>query len=89
MSVRVKSVRVNRSTGGNIAVGFVLVLLGAFFALPLVYAISNSLKPIEEIFIFPPRLLAENPSTENYLTLFTLVTKFSGTLFKIYLTACF
>ena len=74
MSVRVKSVRVNRSTGGNIAVGFVLVLLGAFFALPLVYAISNSLKPIEEIFIFPPRLLAENPSTENYLTLFTLVT---------------
>lgn len=74
MSVRVKSMRVNRSTGGNVTVCLVLILLGVFFALPLIYAFSNSLKPIEEIFIFPPRILAENPSLENYLTLFTLVT---------------
>ena len=39
-------------------------------ALPFVYAIVQSLKPMEELFIFPPKFLVQNPTSENFLDLF-------------------
>ena len=47
--------RVSRSRAGDVAVFVVLLLFGACMALPFVYAISNSLKPMNELWIFPPR----------------------------------
>ncbi|MCK9159007.1 MAG: carbohydrate ABC transporter permease [Bacteroidaceae bacterium] len=42
-------------------------------ALPLVYAIMNSFKPIEELFLYPPRFYVMRPVTSNYTTLFRLI----------------
>ncbi len=56
----------NRSIGGDLANVIVLVLFGVFFALPLVYAISNAFKPLDEIFLFPPRFFVRNPTTDNF-----------------------
>lgn len=64
--------RFARSLGGNIAVWMVLLLTGAFLSLPLIYAISSSLKPFSEIFIFPPRFLVQNPTLNNFTDLFIL-----------------
>ena len=50
----------NRSLGGNIANVAILMLFGVFFALPLVYAISSAFKPMDEIFLFPPRFFVRN-----------------------------
>lgn len=63
----------NRSLGGDVANVIILVIFGAFFALPLIYAISNAFKPLDEIFIFPPRFFVRNPTTENFQDLFILM----------------
>lgn len=53
--------RVNRSLAGDIAVFTTITLLGIFIALPLVYAIGNAFKPLDELWIFPPPLFPRNP----------------------------
>ena len=40
--------------------------------LPFVYAIMQSLKPMEEIYAFPPRFFVVNPTLESYQLLGTL-----------------
>ena len=65
--------RLNRSPGGDVAIYIVLILFGFFMVLPLVYAISTSLKPLNEIWIFPPRYFVRNPTTQNFKTLFALL----------------
>ena len=42
---------------------------------PLVLSISNSLKPLEELFVFPPRLLVRNPTGKNYHDVFVLMSE--------------
>ena len=57
---------VARSLGGDILVLSILILMAAFMMLPFVYAIMQSVKPMDEIFLFPPRFFAKNPTAENY-----------------------
>lgn len=61
-----------RSVGGNITVGIILILAGAFLSLPLVYAIVTSLKPIDELFVFPPKFFVRNPTLDNFSDLIEL-----------------
>lgn len=64
--------RVSRSLGGNLVVWLFLFLFGVFTALPIIYSVINSFKPINELFLFPPRFFVMNPTLENYLSLFTM-----------------
>lgn len=65
----------NRSKAGNIFIYFMLILFGAFFAYPLVYAINNAFKPLNEIFLFPPKLFVQQPTMNNFKDLFVLMSK--------------
>ena len=56
--------RLNRSLGGDIALTIVLFVGGVFMLFPLIYSISNSLKPLSEQWIFPPNLIVKNPTFE-------------------------
>lgn len=67
-----KKSKVSRSRAGNIALFLVVALLGAFMVLPMVYAIINSLKPINELFYYPPRFFVERPTFDNFRDLFRL-----------------
>ncbi len=60
------SKRFSRSVGGNIAITTVVLLMAAVLALPLVYAVVSAFKPMEEIFIFPPRFFVQNPTLDNF-----------------------
>ena len=40
--------------------------------LPFVYAILQSFKPLEEIFLFPPRFFVRRPTLDNFYQLFRL-----------------
>ena len=60
------------SLRGSIGIWAVLFFISAFMLLPFIYAILQSLKPIEEIFAFPPRFFVRNPTFENYQKLFML-----------------
>lgn len=64
-----------RSTGGNIGVYTFLIIAGIFMALPLVYAISNAFKPMDELFVFPPKFFVRNPTLDNFADLFTIMGK--------------
>ena len=63
----------NRSLGGDIGVYIFLTFVGIFMVIPLVYAIVQSLKPLDELFMFPPRLYVVNPTGKNFGDLFRLM----------------
>ena len=65
----------NHSRSGDVLSILILVVMGAFMALPLVLAISNSLKPLEELFIFPPRFFVRNPTLHNFHDVFVLMSQ--------------
>ena len=66
--------RINRSFGGDLFLFLFLLIGGAFMAFPLVYAISNSLKPLHEIWLFPPNLIVRDPTLKNYTDLFNIMS---------------
>lgn len=66
--------QLNRSHFGNFLIFAMLVLVGIFMGLPLYYSIIQSIKPVEERFIFPPRFYVVNPTGVNYSQLFQLVS---------------
>ncbi len=74
MKKRKKHDRLGRSAGGDFAIGVFLTLMGAFMALPLVYAISNAFKPLDELFVFPPRFFVQHPTWDNFSDLFTIMS---------------
>ncbi len=83
-----------RSLGGNILVGVILALVGSFLALPLVYAVITALKPIDELFIFPPRFFVRNPTLDNFVDLIDLCANgrvpFTKYLFNsIFISVCY
>lgn len=42
-------------------------------SLPLIYTVNNAFKPLDELFIFPPRFFVVNPTMENFLDLVILM----------------
>lgn len=66
--------QLNRSHFGNFSIFLMLVLVGIFMGLPLYYSVIQSLKPVEERFIFPPRFYVVNPTGKNFTQLFQLVS---------------
>ena len=75
MKFKIKRRSFNRSVGGDIGINLLLIIFGAFMFLPMVYAISQSLKPLDELWMFPPRFLVQNPSLKNFQELFRLMSE--------------
>jgi len=67
--------RLNRSFGGDAFIVVILTLFGLFFAYPLVFAINNAFKPLNEIFRFPPTLFVQRPTLNNFQDMFILMSK--------------
>ena len=61
-----KKVRLSRSKSGTVSIFLFLLIVSAFMALPLVYSVIQSLKPLEEIFAYPPRFFVYNPTLDNF-----------------------
>lgn len=77
MKIKCGSVRnrhANRTRFGTFIIFVFLGLLGAFMVLPLLYGILNAFKPLEEIYIYPPRFWVRNPTLENFSMLFKLAS---------------
>lgn len=43
-----------------------MILLVGFTALPLIYMISTAFKPMDELYLFPPRFLVRRPVLKNF-----------------------
>ncbi len=51
---------------GEIITMILLTSLGLFMALPLVYMVSTAFKPLEELFLWPPRFVVLRPVMDNF-----------------------
>lgn len=63
-----------RSAGGDAGITVLLVVLGAFMFLPMFYVIVQSLKPLDELWMYPPRFYVMNPGLQNFKSLFSLMS---------------
>ena len=63
--IRIKSKTVNRSASGTAVLLVIMLIFAAFMVLPLVLAVSNSFKPLNELWEFPPKLYAKEPTLKN------------------------
>lgn len=48
----------------------VLIPLGLFMVLPIVYIFSQAFKPLDELLLFPPRFIVQKPTWKNFSDLF-------------------
>ena len=62
-----------RSAGGDAGITVMLTLLGAFMFLPMIYVVMQSLKPLDELWMYPPKFYVMNPTFNNFKSLFSLM----------------
>ena len=64
-----------RKIGGTVGIFLFLTLLGIFMALPIYLMIVMSVKPTEELFVFPPKFWTLRPTLENFNDMFESVRR--------------
>ena len=68
-----KEKKLNRSMAGNTLLFILMGICGVAMAIPLVMVINNCLKPLDELFQYPPKIFVRNPTLENFSDLFILM----------------
>ena len=74
LRTRNHKVVLNRSAGGDVGISIFLVLFGLFMFIPMYYAIIQSLKPLDERGMYPPRFYVANPTLRNFSDMFKAMT---------------
>lgn len=62
-----------RKYGGTVAVFVLLFITGLFMLLPIYLTVVMSLKPVEELFVFPPKLYTLRPTLDNFRDMFDVL----------------
>ena len=75
----------NRSFWGDFGIYFMMAIIAVAMVFPLVFNIATSLKPLDELFRFPPRVFAQHPTLDNFSDLFVTMGQ-SYVPFSRYLT---
>ncbi len=75
----------NRSFWGDFGIYFLMAVFAVAMAFPLVFSIAASLKPLDELFRFPPTVFAQHPTMDNFADLFVTMGQ-SFVPFSRYLT---
>lgn len=73
LRTRKHRVVLNRSAGGDAGITFFLVIMGIFMFLPMVYTLMQSLKPLDELWAYPPKFYVTSPTLKNFTDLFKLM----------------
>ena len=64
--------RVGKSWTNDIGIFLLLFFMGLFMVFPIYLAVVNSIKPVQEVFLMPPKLYAMDPTTDNFRDLFKI-----------------
>ena len=80
----IKRRKPNRSIAGDIALYIFLIFVALIMAFPIIYAVGAALKPLDELFKFPPKIFPQNPTFDNFSDLFVTMGK-SWVTFSRYL----
>ena len=65
----------NRSIWGDLGIYFMLAIVAVAMAFPLVFSIMSSLKPLDELFRFPPRVFPQHVTLDNFSDLFVTLSQ--------------
>ena len=60
----------NRSFWGDLGIYVLMAIFAIAMVFPLVFSIASSLKPLDELFRFPPRVFAQHVTLDNFSDLF-------------------
>ena len=71
LRTRNHKVVLNRSAGGDLGITVFLVIFGTFMFIPMYYAVVQSLKPLDELWYFPPRFYVVSPTFSNFSAMFS------------------
>lgn len=66
-------IRTRKQKAGTFFTSLALIILGIFMFLPIYLTIVMSLKPQEELFIFPPKFYTLRPTLDNFRSMFDLL----------------
>lgn len=66
--------RVNRSRVGTIAMFLVMLVFALFMAWPMIIIIGNAFKPLDELWVFPPKLWPSSPTLNNFRDMFSVLS---------------
>lgn len=72
----------NRKSYGDVLMLLLVGVMAVFSFFPLLMAVSTSLKPIHELFYYPPKILAENPTLDNFRMLLSLMQNTRVSFFR-------
>lgn len=72
MAYKGRKINPEKFERGQLTIIALVLPLVLFAALPLIYIINQALKPMEELFAFPPRFFVQHPTLENFTKLFRL-----------------
>lgn len=86
---RFKDGHVTRSSLNKGITYFFVAVLCAFMLLPGVYVIGNSLKPVDELFKFPPTIIPQNPTFQNYRLMIGLLSETNMSFFRYFFNTLF
>lgn len=73
--IKLKRRQPNRSRVGDFFLYLFLLMVALVMVFPLIFAISSALKPLDELFMFPPKIFAQNPTLDNFSDLFITMGK--------------
>ena len=74
MLMKLHTRKLSRSRLGNLVVLVLLAAMGVFTAIPFLFSIVQSIKPVDELFVYPPRLTVSRPTLDNFAVLFNLTS---------------
>ncbi len=91
--LKASSRQAGKKIGGTVAIFIFLLLLGTFMALPIYLACVMSIKPVHELFVFPPKLYVIDPTLDNFKDMFATLSDmwvpFSRYVFNsVFVTVC-
>ena len=93
LRTRKHKVVLSRSAGGDAGITVILTLLGIFMVLPMVYVIMQAFKPLDELWMYPPKFIVMSPTLSNFKDLFVLMNAswvpFSRYIFNTLFTSIF
>lgn len=73
LKLRASNRQAGRKKGGTAAIFLLLLILGLFMAMPIYLTVVMSVKPVEELFVFPPKLYAVRPTLDNFRDMFRVL----------------
>jgi len=66
MSIKGTKINPTRFDKSQIKFYLVLIPVALFMVLPIIYIFCNAFKPLDELFMFPPRFFVQKPTLKNF-----------------------